>query len=158
MHCCTCNKIKSDTEVYWGQDCDDCRHGCYVPSVDFTEIDASHTLFANIIKPHHFLRFGARIEIIYWDGGLTGAYVTGGISRGGRTVGHHGMWIRLKYLGIIGLNGVMKKIKAGINPIIGLMSSCDECQIPREETTRTELLNRFKEYLPRVQKESRKKK
>jgi hypothetical protein len=40
----------------------------------------------------------------------------------------------------------MKKTKAIINPIIIPMSSCDETQIPSEETTRAELLKHFEEF------------
>lgn len=40
----------------------------------------------------------------------------------------------------------MKKIKAIINSIIIPMSSCDETQIPSEETTRAELLKNFEEF------------
>ena len=40
----------------------------------------------------------------------------------------------------------MKTITAIINPIIIPMSSCDETQIPTEETTGAELQKHFEEY------------
>ena len=105
MHCCTCKDEKEDIEVFWGQDCNACRdtkgksHGCYIPSLDFSKIDETHALFANIIRPHHYLRTDAKVEIIYWDGGLTGVYVRGAISKSGRKVGgYYGMWIPMRSL------------------------------------------------------------
>lgn len=106
MKCINCNSLKEDTDVFWGQDCNECRdnigiaHGCYSPQIDFSKVNGTHALFANIIRPHHFLRKGTLCEIVYWDGGLTGAYIRNAISKGGRVVGSScGLWVRLKYLG-----------------------------------------------------------
>lgn len=69
--------------------------------VDFSKwsisTDKLYSLFANIIKPHRFLRMNTLCEIDLISGNGEAAFIKSAISKGGRRV--HNFYVRMTYLG-----------------------------------------------------------
>jgi len=68
-----------------------------------------YAIFANIIKPHRFLRMNALCEIHFFSGAMDAAFIDSAISKSGRRLKE--FWIPIKYLDNFRVKYSYRKVK-----------------------------------------------
>lgn len=72
--------------------------------------DFGYSIFANVVKPHRFLRMNSICEVSLISGAIDAVFIDSGMSKCGRRVKE--FWVKLKYLGNFRVKYSYRKVKA----------------------------------------------